>query len=68
MTTPEDRIRALMSARQLLEKLAFDPHRLTHEHLQIQALRLLRHFPTDVDISQMAQCLPAMFDMSARRS
>jgi hypothetical protein len=61
MTTPYDRTRAVTDARELLQILASGQEATIGSVVQTLALRLLRHYPLDVDLDVSAAALPGVW-------
>lgn len=61
MTTPYERTRAVVQARELLDKLASHDAPVNHHELQDEAIRLLRHYPLDVDLELSSAALPGVW-------
>ena len=59
MTTPSERTRSLVFARELLEVLACSPHGTYPETLQHRAQVVLRHYPSLADIEDIAATVDA---------
>lgn len=52
MTTPEERTRNIIQAGAFLKELCYDDS--LPEHVRAEAMRLLRHYPTLMDVRMMA--------------
>ena len=63
MTSPEDRYRALKQSRKLLEELC-DPGKTPRvpSIVRDRARGILRHYPSDYDIEQLASTNPEMLE------
>jgi hypothetical protein len=68
MTTPNERYRSLKSAKKLLEELC-DPGKTPRvpSLVRERARGVLRHFPTDWDIDNIAQECPDFFEKSSTK-
>ncbi|WP_338943262.1 BPSL0761 family protein [Paraburkholderia sp. 22B1P] len=66
MTTPEERTRAVLVARELLETLAHGRGDYCADLVRTLAFSLLRHYPLDVDIDVSALALPRLWSSCAR--
>jgi hypothetical protein len=56
MTTPYERMRSVAQTREFLEQLRRDAN--VPESIRYEAYRLLRHYPSNVDLSLAASALP----------
>ena len=61
MTQPDERTRALLRTRDLLEALGAGGPGLEMDCLQQRAIALLRHFPTNSDVYLSARALPMIW-------
>jgi len=63
MTMPDERFRALKQSKKLLEELC-DPGKTprTPSIVRDRARGILRHFPTDYDLEQIASNSPELLD------
>lgn len=66
MTTPQERYRNLLQGRKLLEELC-DPGRTPRVPgiIRDRARGILRHYPTDWDLENMAKHCPDQLDTEA---
>jgi hypothetical protein len=58
MTTPYERTRAVLGARQLLQKLAVAPEDANLENFREHARTLLRHFPEAFHLWLSSKAMP----------
>ncbi|MGU7783268.1 BPSL0761 family protein [Burkholderia sp. PU8-34] len=61
MTTPYERGRAVLYARQLMEELASVSEDADLNHFRSRALMVLRHFPDSFHIRLSAKALPEVW-------
>jgi hypothetical protein len=61
VTTPHERTRALLQARDLLEELAYGRRPVTRQDLRERAITLLRHFPDPGHVALSALALPSIW-------
>ncbi|MDN7591902.1 BPSL0761 family protein [Burkholderia seminalis] len=61
MTIPEERTRAVVETRALLQQLAGADEILNVNNVRDIAARLLRHYPLDVDLMISAVALPGVW-------
>jgi hypothetical protein len=61
MTTPCERTKAVTDTRELLQILASGHEVAINGLVQTLALRLLRHYPLDVDLDVSAAALPGLW-------
>ncbi|MEX3929161.1 BPSL0761 family protein [Paraburkholderia sp. BR10936] len=61
MTTPVERTRSVYGTRQLLAILAAHTGPFNHRLVRTLAIQLLRHFPSDADITLSSNSLPALW-------
>ncbi|CAG9269528.1 BPSL0761 family protein [Paraburkholderia caribensis] len=61
MTTPQERTRAVLGARDLLETLAHGRGAYCTDLVRTLAFSLLRHYPLDVDIDVSALAVPTLW-------
>lgn len=61
MTTPHERTTAVTDTRELLQMLASGDEITIGGLVQTVALRLLRHYPLDVDLDVSATALPGIW-------
>jgi hypothetical protein len=68
MTTPDERYRSLVQSRKLLEELC-DPGRTPRVPgiIRDRARGILRHYPTDWDLENMARNCPDYLDKESFR-
>ncbi|WP_408115707.1 BPSL0761 family protein [Caballeronia grimmiae] len=67
MTTPEERTRAVIQTRDFLEMLSNPGNALSPVEVMVEATRLLRHFPLNVDLDFSASVLPTVWSPPIRR-
>ncbi|SKC83714.1 hypothetical protein SAMN05445504_3715 [Burkholderia sp. CF099] len=65
MTTPQERTRAVVGARDLLETLAHGRGDYCADLVRTLAFSLLRHYPLDIDIDVSALALPSLWSSCA---
>jgi len=63
MTLPDERYRAVMAAKELLDEIANSSGRWKRipRELRLHAVHCLRHYPTKWDMKQAAQQVPDVF-------
>ncbi|WP_341866407.1 BPSL0761 family protein [Burkholderia puraquae] len=61
MTTPYERTKAVIETRELLKLLASCDDLASRSAVQAIAVRLLRHYPLDVDLGVSAAALPGLW-------
>ncbi|MEX3856482.1 BPSL0761 family protein [Paraburkholderia sp. BR10923] len=61
MTTPAERTRSVRGTRQLLAILAGNTGPFNHCLVRTLAIQLLRHFPSDADITLSSNSLPTLW-------
>ncbi len=61
MTTPDERTKAVIDTRELLQLLASADEITIGGLVQSVALGLLRHYPLDIDLDVSAAALPGMW-------
>lgn len=66
MTTAYERTKSVIETRQFLQRLAFGDDAASYSHVQSVALRLLRHYPLDVDLDVSAAALPGVWAVHER--
>ncbi|MCA8494021.1 BPSL0761 family protein [Burkholderia arboris] len=66
MTTADERTSAVISTREFLMMLAAADS-VACDDLRAVALRLLRHYPLDIDIATSAMALPGIWAQPGRR-
>lgn len=67
MTTPRERTKAVTDTRELLQMLAAADEITIGGLVQTVALRLLRHYPLDIDLDVSAAALPGVWAAPAHR-
>ncbi|WP_290370774.1 BPSL0761 family protein [Paraburkholderia caribensis] len=65
MTSPLERTKAVLETRNLLLRLATADYESTLVEARLNALRLLRHFPLDIDIDMSAALVPSIWAPSS---
>ncbi|CAB3795556.1 hypothetical protein LMG28614_04199 [Paraburkholderia ultramafica] len=58
MTTPAERTKAVIETRRFLQMLASDDSLTDPSKIREAAMRLLRHYPLDVDLAVSAAAFP----------
>ncbi|MFM0273535.1 hypothetical protein PQQ59_23315 [Paraburkholderia aspalathi] len=66
MTTPYERTKAVVDTRELLQLLASSDGVASRIDIHAIAVRLLRHYPLDVDLDISAAALPGVWAPPAR--
>ncbi|WP_429249755.1 BPSL0761 family protein [Paraburkholderia sp. GAS333] len=66
MTTPYERTKAVIETRSFLQMLASDENLTDLNKLREAALRLLRHYPLDVDLAVSAAAFPNVWTAPER--
>jgi hypothetical protein len=61
MTTPTERTNAVIETRRFLESLASSEGLTDVSNFQEIAIRLLRHYPNDIDLSVSASAFPSVW-------
>ncbi|WP_454826652.1 BPSL0761 family protein [Paraburkholderia xenovorans] len=61
MTTPAERTNAVIETRRFLQMLAYDDNHTDPDKIRECAIRLLRHYPLDIDLSVSASALPKVW-------
>ncbi|WP_429334492.1 BPSL0761 family protein [Paraburkholderia sp. 35.1] len=61
MTTPAERTRSVHGTRQLLAILASHTGQFDHRLVRTLAIQLLRHYPSDADITLSSSSLPVLW-------
>ena len=61
MTTAYERTKAVIETRELLKMLASSDNVASHGEIQAFAVRLLRHYPLDIDLEVSAGALPGVW-------
>ena len=67
MTTPRERTKAVTDTQELLQMLAAADEITIGGLVQTVALRLLRHYPLDIDLDVSAAALPGVWAAPAHR-
>lgn len=67
MTMLYKRTKAIIETRELLQMLAAGGERTIGVLVQTEALRLLRHYPLDIDLDVSASALPGIWGAPKRR-
>lgn len=67
MTTPDERTRAVIETRHLLQSLATGEV-VSIPSFQNAAINLLRHYPLDIDMSVSASALPGLWAQPIRKA
>ena len=62
MTLPDERANALIEAKHLLWGLAFELKKIPRD-VRDRAKSILRHYPWECDIEQIANCCPEQIQM-----
>ncbi|WP_319001452.1 BPSL0761 family protein [Burkholderia sp. AU39826] len=62
MTTPRERTKAVVDTREFLLILASADEITVRGLVQTMAMRLLRHYPLDIDLEVSAAALPGVWD------
>lgn len=61
MTTAYERTKSVIETRQFLQMLASTDDVASRSHVQSVAIRLLRHYPLDIDLDVSATALPGVW-------
>ncbi|WP_341772424.1 BPSL0761 family protein [Burkholderia ambifaria] len=61
MTTPSERTKAVIETRKFLKLLASSDHVANRSEIEAFAVRLLRHYPLDIDLDVSATALPGVW-------
>jgi hypothetical protein len=67
MTTPDERTKAVIDTRELLQMLACANEITIDGLVQSVALGLLRHYPLDIDLDVSAAALPGIWAAPKRK-
>ena len=64
MTTPDERARAVLQVRDFLEELCSSESMSdVPDMVRVQARRLLRHYPSRMDLVRVGRFCPTIFDV-----
>ncbi|RQU12755.1 hypothetical protein DF157_23640 [Burkholderia cenocepacia] len=66
MTTPYERSKSVTETREFLQMLASAGDIANRNHVQLVAVRLLRHYPLDIDLEMSAAALPSIWAVPER--
>ncbi|KGW25118.1 hypothetical protein Y045_6118 [Burkholderia pseudomallei MSHR2451] len=66
MTTPYERSKSVIETREFLQMLASTGDIANRTHVQLVAVRLLRHYPLDIDLEMSAAALPGIWAVPER--
>lgn len=61
MTTAHERTKSVIETREFLRLLASSDDMVSRGHVRSVAVRLLRHYPLDVDLKVSAAALPGVW-------
>ncbi|WP_081069353.1 BPSL0761 family protein [Burkholderia diffusa] len=67
MTTPYERTKAVIETREFLKLLASPDGVASRREIQAFAVRLLRHYPLDIDLGVSAAALPGLWTAPQQR-